>query len=902
MAPASSVLLLLAALLAVGGSRAALPEVIKIGALLTGDDDALAESALRYAVDRVNTDPVLLPEAKLSLHVERLDENAGTLQAYRKVCGLLEGGAVALVGPVGGGHASSLAASVCAALRVPQLETDEDASEGAYTLDMAPSPRVLAAACADLLERMGWLFVAYLYEDAEGLERLQELEREEDMSERKLLAFDLSSDDVWSELVQSGYRNIIIDVDENRIEDVLMQALEAGLVTELHSYLLLSLDAHVPGSRPAVRQAMAEARVYSFRMLDLDNDDLILLGRRLVRYHPDLTAGGREKQTQLALVHDAVHMLAAALHNLSISGGSLEPNPVECDTATHLNDGQHLLDALKSTSYDGFTGEVNFDEDGERELDDLRLFEWYRGRSEQVATWSAEKGLDFVHDPYDDDGVPGADGVDDAIDENSLENRTIIVTTILSPPFVMLKEGAEKLEGNDRFEGFCVAMIEKVAQILGFHYRLNIIADGRFGVEQEPGRWNGMIGELLAGKADLALAPLTMTSHRSTVVDFTAPFMTLGIGLLNAREDETVAHTFLSPFSAALWCAVVATVLASMLLLSLVGRMSPLEWRRISDSRLDTDYTLGNCFWMLFSGLTLQRVTLMPKAPSTVVAMVSWWIFSLVVMVAYASVLGEFIIRYRDRPTLDSLDDLLRQKEIKYGTLRHGSTHDFFKRSTFPQYMKLWQGIQGQGDEAFVDSYAEGLERVMGGSYALFMESPALEYLESRYCEVEQVGEIIGSSGYAIALPKGSAFRSELSAAIIRLKSEGTLQLLRHYWWHEQGAVNCPREQPVYRPTPFTVRFGRLSLVFVFLLLGLVITMLVMLFIFVRGHARKNLSAESMSAVWTTLVEELRAAMLCRKEKHAKEEEEEVKDQAATTPAAVQPQQPTVTTPNDTAP
>ncbi|KAH7948196.1 hypothetical protein HPB52_019253 [Rhipicephalus sanguineus] len=698
---------------------------------------------------------------------------------------------------------------------------------------------------------MGWLFVAYLYEDAEGLERLQELEREDDMSERKLLAFDLSADDVWSEVVQSGYRNIIIDVDENRIEDVLMQALEAGLVTELHSYLLVSLDAHVPGSRPALRQAMAEARVYSFRMLELDNDDFILLGRRLVRYHPDLTAGGREKQTQLALVHDAIHVFAAALHNLSISGGSLEPNPVECDTATFLKDGQEILDALKSVSGDVECGK------GPR----LRARSVRRRRS------------------------AGGEGIDDSIDENSLENRTIIITTILSPPFVMLKEGAEKLEGNDRFEGFCVSMIEKVARLLGFHYRLNIVADGRFGVEQEPGRWNGMIGELQAGRADLALAPLTMTSRRSTAVDFTAPFMTLGIGLLNAREDETVAHTFLSPFSAALWCAVVATVLASMLLLSLVGRMSPFEWRRISDSRLDTDYTLGNCFWMLFSGLTLQRVTLTPKAPSTVVAMVSWWLFSLVVMVAYASVLGEFIIRYRDRPTLDSLDDLLRQKEIKYGTLRQGSTHDFFKRSTFPQYMKLWQGIQSQGDEAFVDSYAEGLERVMGGSYALFMDSPALEYLESRYCEVEQVGEVIGSSGYAIALPKGSAFRSELSAAIIRLKSEGTLQLLRHYWWHERGAVNCPREQPVYRPTPFTVRFGRLSLVFVFLLLGLVITMLVMLFIFVRGHARKNLSAESMSAVWSTLVEELRAAMLCRKEKHAKDEEDEAKDQAATTPA-----------------
>ncbi|XP_077485676.1 glutamate receptor ionotropic, kainate 2-like isoform X2 [Amblyomma americanum] len=855
--------LLVLVLLTVG--VAAFPEVVKIGALLSGDDEALAESALRYAVDRVNTDPVLLPEAKLSLQVERLDENGGTLQAYRKVCGLLEGGAVALLGPIGGGHASSLASSVCAALHVPQLETEEEEGSGAFTLQLSPSPKVLAAACADLVQRMGWLFVAYLYEGSEGLDRLQELERDEAMAERKLLAFDLAADDVWSEVVSSGFRNIIVDVDDRRIEDVLMQAQEAGLVTELHNFLLVSLDAHVPGSRAALRQQVGDARVYSFRMLELEDDDFILLGRRLVRYHPELAAGGREKQTQLALVHDAVHVLAAALHNISVTGASLEINTVDCDNATYLRDGRHLLEAIKS-----------------------------------VATWSAEKGLDFVHDPYDDDGVPGGDGIDDSIDENSLENRTIVITTILSPPFVMLKEGAENLEGNDRFEGFCVAMIERVAQILGFRYRLDIVADGRFGTEPEPGRWNGMIGELLAGKADMALAPLTMTSRRSTVLDFTAPFMTLGIGLLHARQDEAVTHTFLSPFSAALWCAVVATVLAAMLLLSLVGRLSPLEWRRVNDSRLDTDYTLGNCFWLLFSGLTLQRVTLMPRAPSTVVALVSWWLFSLVVMVAYASVLGEFIIRYRDRPTLDSLDDLLRQKEIQYGTLRHGSTHDFFQRSTFPQYMKLWQGIQGQGDDAFVDSYAEGLERVMGGTYALFMESPALEYLESRYCEVQQVGDIIGSSGYAIALPKGSAYQSELSAAVIRLKSEGTLQLLRHYWWREQGAVNCPREQPVYRPTPFTVRFGRLSLVFVFLLLGLVITMVVMLFIFVRGHARKNLSAESMSAVWNTLVEELRAAILCRKEKNPKEEEDSAQNQTTAAGAAAQPAQtPTITTPND---
>ncbi|XP_077541601.1 glutamate receptor ionotropic, kainate 3-like [Haemaphysalis longicornis] len=869
----------------------AFPEVIKIGALLAGEDEELVESALRYAVDRVNTEPALLPNAKLSLQVERMPADAGTLQAYRKVCSLLEGGAVALLGPSGGGdQASSLAASLCNALRVPQLALDDGEHESDYTLELAPSPKVLASACGDLLDRLGWLFVAYLYEGDIALERLEVLERDRDMANRKVLTFDITADGVWDELAQSGFRNFIVDVQHSRIDDVLEQAHEAGLMTELHSYLLVTLDAHVVGSRAALRQRVAEARVYSFRLVELEDEDFTLLGRRLVRYHPDRTAGGREKQTQLALVHDAVHVLAAGLQNLSES--DLQLNPVECDNATYLQDGPRLLGAIKGAVYEGFTGEVQFDEDGERDIDKLQVFEWRRGRSELVATWTPEQGLDFVSDPYDDDGVPGSEGVDDSIDENSLENRTIIVTTILSAPFVMLKEGAEKLEGNDRFEGFCVSMLERLAEILGFQYQLRVVEDGHFGTEPEPGKWNGMVGELLAGRADLALAPLTMTSRRSAVLDFTAPFMTLGIGLLKARENEALVHTFLSPFSAALWCALVATVLAAMLLLSLVGRLSPFEWRRVGDARLDTDYTLGNCFWMLFSSLTLQRVTLTPKATSTVVAMVSWWLFSLVVMVAYASVLGEFIVRYRDRPTIDSLDDLLRQKELHYGTLRQGSTHQFFEHSTFPQYMKLWQGIQGQGEQAFVKSYADGIERVLSGSYAMFMESPTLEYLESRYCELEQVGDIIGSSGYALALPKGSAYLSELSAAIIRLKSDGTLQMQRHYWWRERGALNCPREQPVYRPTPFTVRFGRLSLVFVFLLLGLVVTMIVMLVIFVRRHARKNLSAESMSAIWSTLVEELRAAMLCRKDKHGRDEpEDEAKEEpgAAVTPATTRP-------------
>ena len=57
----------------------------------------------------------------------------------------------------------------------------------------------------------------------------------------------------------------------------------------------------------------------------------------------------------------------------------------------------------------------------------------------------------------------------------------------------------------------------------------------KYGAEDPPesGNWNGMIGEVLMpvedGGADFAIADLSMTSSRASVVDFSMPWMTLGI-------------------------------------------------------------------------------------------------------------------------------------------------------------------------------------------------------------------------------------------------------------------------------------------------------------------------------------------------------------------------------------
>ena len=61
-------------------------------------------------------------------------------------------------------------------------------------------------------------------------------------------------------------------------------------------------------------------------------------------------------------------------------------------------------------------------------------------------------------------------------------------------------DGGETLIGNNQFEGFCVDMLDQIAEMVGFKYEIKVVEDGNYGkIIDEKGTWNGMVGELLNG-------------------------------------------------------------------------------------------------------------------------------------------------------------------------------------------------------------------------------------------------------------------------------------------------------------------------------------------------------------------------------------------------------------------
>lgn len=63
----------------------------------------------------------------------------------------------------------------------------------------------------------------------------------------------------------------------------------------------------------------------------------------------------------------------------------------------------------------------------------------------------------------------------------------------------MFKKGQGNLTGNDRFEGYCIELLQKLASILDFKYELYLVHDNNFGARLADGHWDGMVGEVLAG-------------------------------------------------------------------------------------------------------------------------------------------------------------------------------------------------------------------------------------------------------------------------------------------------------------------------------------------------------------------------------------------------------------------
>ncbi|CAD6185962.1 unnamed protein product [Caenorhabditis auriculariae] len=273
------------------------------------------------------------------------------------------------------------------------------------------------------------------------------------------------------------------------------------------------------------------------------------------------------------------------------------------------------------------------------------------------------------------------------------------IVTVLVKPFVMLKRtnpGEPERQGNDRFEGYCIDLLNLLAQnISGFEYDLFVSDGNKYGARQPDGSWDGMIGYLLNETADVAVAPLTITQERERAVDFSKPFMTTGISIMikKPEKQEFNIFSFMEPLGMTIWIFTLSSYFGVSLTIFLVSSFSPYEKRiefRRGEFTVSNDFTLYNSLWFTLAAFMQQGTDILPRAVSGRIASSCWWFFTLIIVSSYTANLAAFLTLERMTPPIENVDDLANQNKILYGVVQGGSTAAFFEDSIVPLYKKMW--------------------------------------------------------------------------------------------------------------------------------------------------------------------------------------------------------------------
>ncbi|KAL0110153.1 hypothetical protein PUN28_013655 [Cardiocondyla obscurior] len=433
--------------------------------------------------------------------------------------------------------------------------------------------------------------------------------------------------------------------------------------------------------------------------------------------------------------------------------------------------------------------------------------------------------------------------------EPSIGNVTLIVVTILEQPYVMLRSGGN-FSGNSRYEGFCIDLLQEIARMVGFTYRIELVPDGKYGAyDYETGEWNGIVRQLMDKKADLAVGSMTINYARESVIDFTKPFMNLGISILFKVPTSHPARlfSFMNPLAIEIWLYVLAAYVLVSVTMFVVARFSPYEWNNPHPCHpgpdiVENQFSLSNSFWFTIGTLMQQGSDLNPKATSTRIVGGIWWFFTLIIISSYTANLAAFLTVERMITPIENAEDLASQTDIAYGTLDSGSTMTFFRDSMVETYKKMWRFMENKKPSVFVPTYEEGIQRVLQGDYAFLMESTMLDYIVQRDCNLTQIGGLLDTKGYGIATPMGSPWRDKISLAILELQEKGEIQILYDKWWKSPGDT-CMRTEKGKENKANSLGVDNIGGVFVVLLCGLAFAVLIAIFEFCY-NSRRNAPAE----------------------------------------------------------
>ncbi|PAV57566.1 hypothetical protein WR25_03421 isoform B [Diploscapter pachys] len=766
------------------------------GAILREKEDSHIEAALRYTVEWLKQRGVY---GDIDFVIEYLDD-VNHYALLKKACKLMERDKV--IAFIGGSHAllNAQLERLTDQLDMPLLTTIDDlkTTHGATKIDFFPRAQLFEAV-VDLFRHWKWNRITIVYEDSAKINRLMPLLENDVYSGIRFQVVRVQNGNYRraakevKELEEcrfmhkkdcSEFHRLLLDLNPQQTHKFLLAGLRMGLIELKHWFLMTSMEL---GTMDMELFSDNHARFISpypvdnnFLIENRDTFNFTHFQTHVREKWNSMTEGSTNlRMMEAVFTFDAVKTFATAYSDVS-SLITLDDTPqTTCkkpnSAPRKFQHGKTLLSSITKNNLRGLSGDLRrLNGNPLKSNFSMRIqLLGYSGKLDDIGFW--EPATD-VHVNMSGDSRAQLQRNVQVSDELKPHFR---VTTIMERPYIMLKKNHYELDANSKFEGFCIDLLTELSKDLGFTFTIHAVKDGKYGNDvYGNGTWDGMIGEILRGETEMAVAPLTVNFRRSEVVDFTKPFLSLGISILYKVPDDQQPDlfSFLNPLSWHVWLAILTAIVCVTLSMYLVARLTPYEWNLNfscctahaphpaaaispvdSPIELSNNYSFWNTLWYVTSTMLKGGCDFGPRAVSTRLLGGTWWVFTLVIISAYTANLAAVLTVSRPYIPIKNLDDLANQTTISYGTIRGGSTMQFFKESKIGSHEKMWNYMKNK--DVFVKDNSQGVERALTSNYAYLMESTSLEYEVSQNCNLTQIGGVLGSKGYAIALAKSGIFQ-----------------------------------------------------------------------------------------------------------------------------------------------
>ncbi|XP_015190560.1 PREDICTED: glutamate receptor ionotropic, delta-1-like [Polistes dominula] len=262
---------------------------------------------------------------------------------------------------------------------------------------------------------------------------------------------------------------------------------------------------------------------------------------------------------------------------------------------------------------------------------------------------------------------------------NGLKLRTVIVK---DSPYV-------EVEKNGKLNGLFGDIITEISQAANFTFNIVEFVKEYGRWDDDNQIWTGAVGEIVAGRADIAIGEFSLTTSRLNVVDYVLPVLVshMNFYIKDPLYDNVKWTGYFKVFDSKIWIFIIVIISTAPSLVSVL-KMNDIQECNIYQiiSMILENYL--QC-WGIFCQQGLNGFS---YRLSLRLAYFSTFLSAFVVFTAYSGTLVSFITNSIHSLPFRTLEELVKDGTYQLAVYRGGSEYDMFaygNDSTSKKIMKI---------------------------------------------------------------------------------------------------------------------------------------------------------------------------------------------------------------------